>query len=267
MSFPEALQFRGVEPEPYSRSQEAVVVNALEDYLRWGGFPEILLAEESLRRKIITEYADLLYYRDLLDQFSIRNEQAMRLLLKHCLSQPATLMSAHKLYHDFRSLGLRVSKNTIYDYVRFLQEAGLVYTVPVFSRSLRKQEQNPKKLFLVDVGLMQAFTVRPDADRGRKLENLVFLRKQSEPGELFYAMDRLEIDLVQLRENGPVFTNVSWSMAAPETARREMAGLTAALEQYPKATLELIAHELGASPIPPAIECKLDWKYLLESGV
>ena len=265
LSFPEALQFRGIELEPYSKSSEAVVVNALEDYLRWGGFPEILLAEESLRRKIITEYADLLYYRDLLDQFSIRNEPAMRLLLKHCLSQPATLLSTHKLYHDFRSLGLRISKNTIYDYVRCLQEAGLIYAVPLFSQSLRKQEQNPKKLFLVDVGLMQAFTVHPDADRGRKLENLVFLRKQSEPGELSYAADGLEVDLVQLKEDGPVFTNVCWTLAAPETARRETAGLTAALKQYPKAALELIAHELGPLAIPSPIHSKLDWKYLLEA--
>jgi len=72
-----------------------------------------LLAEEALRRKIINEYADLLYYRDLLDQFSIRNEHVMHTLLKHCLSQPATLLSPHKLFHDFRSQGITISENTI----------------------------------------------------------------------------------------------------------------------------------------------------------
>lgn len=266
LSFAEALQFRGLVVERYSRTSEAAAAHALEDYLRWGGFPEILLAEEPLRRKIVTEYADLLYYRDLLDQFPIRNEPVMRLLLKHCLSQPASLISAHKLFHDFRSQGFSVSKNTVYEYLRFLVDAGLVCTVPIFDRSLRKQEQNPKKLFLVDLGLMQAFTVRPDQDLGRKLENLIFLKKRTLPGALFYLSGPFDIDLVHSGAGGDTFTNVCWTMETSETARRELTGLTLAAQRFPKANLELIAHERGRARIPAGVKAWRDWEYLLSDS-
>ena len=263
LSFAEALQFRDIRVEPYSKSSDATVISALEDYLRWGGFPEILLAEEPLRRKIIGEYADLLYYRDLLDQFSIRNEHVLHLLLKHCLSQPATLLSPHKLFNDFRSQGITISKNTIYDYVRFLQEAGLLYTTPIYAQSLRKQEQNPKKIYLVDVGLMQAFTAQPDKDLGRKLENLVFLKKRTSAGELFYYAEGHDIDLVHRGDSGMAFTNVCWTLDPPETRRRELASLAAVRERFPKARLELIAHDAGQQSLPAPIKRLLAWQYLL----
>ena len=263
LSFSEALVFRDIRFQPYSRASEAVVARALTDYLRWGGFPEILLAEEPLRRKIIAEYADLLYYRDLVDQFSVRNEHVMRLLLQHCLSQPATLISAHKLFNDFRSQGVTISKNTIYDYLRFLQEAGLIYLVPRHARSLRQQEQNPKKIFLVDVGLMQAFTAQPDRDLGRKLENLVFLKRRAGGGELFYHADGPEVDLVQRTETGLVFTNVCWALDTLEIRRREVAGLRRAQAQFPAARLELVAHDFGGHALPSPIQKSPALQYLL----
>jgi hypothetical protein len=263
LDFSEALAFREIRVEPYSAANQAVVAKALIDYLRWGGFPEILLAEEPLRRKIITEYADLLYYRDLVDQFSVRNESAMRLLLKHCLSQPATLVSAHKLFHDFQSQGLTISKNTIYDYLRFLQEAGLIFAVPKHAQSLRQQEQNPKKIFLVDLGLMQAFTAQPDRDLGRKLENLVFLKQRSRGGDLFYQADGPEVDLVRRAESELIFTNVCWAMETLETRRREVAGLVRAHARFPHARLELVAHDFGGHSVPRPIKKSLAAPYLL----
>jgi hypothetical protein len=121
----------------------------------------------------------------------------------------------------------------------------LLYLVPLYAQSLRNQEQNPKKIYLVDVGLMQAFTAQPDKDLGRKLENLVFLKKRRWAGELCYVAHGPEIDLVQRGESNLVFTNVCWALDQAETRRRELADLTAARQQFPKARLELIAHEPG----------------------
>ncbi|MBM3837940.1 MAG: ATP-binding protein [Verrucomicrobia bacterium] len=264
LSFSESIRFRDLTFETYSRTSKAMAVNVLEEYLRWGGFPEILLAEEPLRRKIVTEYADVLYYRDLLDEFSVRNEHVMRLLLKHSLSHPAALVSPHKLYHDFRSQGVRISKNTIYEYLRFLEEAGLIYSVPIFAQSLRKQEQNPKKTYIADLGLMQAFTAQPDKDQGRKLENLIFLKKRVLGGELFYCSDGHEVDIVHHAGANLTFTNVCWPVESPQTSRREIAGLTAAFQRFPQAEFELIGHELPKNQAPAPIVQKSAWQYLLE---
>jgi predicted AAA+ superfamily ATPase len=68
LSFEEFLCFRGLEHEPYSRTSESRMAAALEDYLRIGGLPEVVLADDTLRPRILKEYVDLLFYKDLVER-------------------------------------------------------------------------------------------------------------------------------------------------------------------------------------------------------
>jgi predicted AAA+ superfamily ATPase len=133
----------------------------------------------------------------------------------------------------------------------------------IFDRSHRKQEQNPKKLFPVDLGLMQAFTVRPDQDLGRKLENVVYLKKRASPGSIFYLSSPVEIDVVHSGADGDTFTNVCWTMETPEAVRRELGGLELAAQRFPTANVELIAHDRGQTRFPAQVQAWRDWEYLL----
>ena len=91
LSFSEFLEFRGLEHDPYSRVSESRMASALEDYLQTGGLPEVVLAHETLRPRILKEYVDLLFYKDLVERYRVANPQVMRLLLRHCLGHPASL--------------------------------------------------------------------------------------------------------------------------------------------------------------------------------
>ena len=91
----------------------------------------------------------------------------------------------------------------------------------------------------------------------------MFLKKRAQGGDLFYYADGPEVDLVQCGDTAAVFTNVSWSLEAAETRRREVAGLSAARQRFPKARLELIAHEPGQPSLPVPIKKLLAWQYLL----
>ena len=91
----------------------------------------------------------------------------------------------------------------------------------------------------------------------------MFLKKRAQGGDLFYYADGPEVDLVQCGDAGTVFTNVCWTLEAAETRRREVAGLDAARRRFPKARLELIAHEPGQPSLPAPIKKLLSWQYLL----
>ena len=120
-----------------------------------------------------------------------------------------------------------------------------------------------KKIFLVDLGLMQAFTAQPDRDLGRKLENLVFLKRHTLAGELYYHADGGEVDLVQRTDSGLVFTNVCWALETMEILRREVDGLTRARAQFPAARLELVAHDFAGHALPRPIKKSPALQYLL----
>ena len=110
LSFAEFLRFRKLKYQPYSRASESTMVSALEDYLSTGGLPEVVLADESLRPRILKEYVDLIFYRDLVERYRVGNPMVLRQLLRHCLGHPASLFSTHKLYQDLRSQGIHAVK-------------------------------------------------------------------------------------------------------------------------------------------------------------
>jgi predicted AAA+ superfamily ATPase len=259
LSFSEYLGFRGITPEFYSTAAEARVAAALDDYLETGGLPEIVLAEPAVRPRVLKEYADLVFYRDLVDRHQLASPAVMRELLRHCLAEPASLLNPHKLYHDFRSRGLPLGKDTLYRYLGFMEDAFLIFPVPVAERSLRKRAMRPKKLQVVDWAL--GYPYRPGAmiDRGHKLENAVFLHHRRQRDDLAYVAGPGEIDLVVGTPQSEAWINTAWSLADADTWQRETAALSR--PEGPARRL-LVARELAGRTAPKDIELVEAWRYL-----
>ena len=262
LSFREFLEFRGIDFEPYDARQESVVRAAFEEYLHWGGFPEVVLADPSMRPLILEEYASVMLARDLAERRGIRNEGLIRALLRHCFRNTATLLSLSKLSRDFKSLGLDFGKNTLFDYVRLLEDAGLVFLLPVHESSVRKQARNPRKLHVVDTGLVAAFLPGAERDVGHKLETAVFLECRRRAREWHYLGGASEVDLCDAE--GRLFVNSCWSLADPATIEREAAAMEFGAQLLPAAARSLLYHEHV-----PGIESRIAgarpaWRWLLE---
>ena len=243
LSFPEFLSFRGISYTPYRSIDEARIVNALEEYLTWGGLPEIVLADATLRPLILTEYVSLMFFRDLLERYAVRNESVMKLLFMHCCSNPATLVSLNRLHGDLRSRGMQVSKNTLYDYMTYLEDAMLVFTSPRYDRSLRRQGQAPRKVHPVDPALTQAFRARPEDDRGRRLEAAVFLDERRRTKQVFYLSNAHEIDIVSESPGGTRLINSVWSLESASAIRRESESLRWGMDRVQGSSAWLVAHD------------------------
>lgn len=265
LSFPEFLAFRGIEHERYSRVSESRMAAALEDYLRTGGLPEVVLADDSLRQRILKEYVDLVFYKDLVERCRVANPQVLRLLLRHCLGHPASLFSVHKLYQDFRSQGLSLSKDTLYNYLAYLEESFLVFPLPVAERSLRKQAMNPKKLHAIDWALAYPFVAEPSIDVGKKLETAVFLSWRRQRNDLGYLAGDHEIDLVVNRDRPEQLINVAFSVSRADAWDREIAALMWSAARFPRVPRVLVTHSRGSRKPPAGIRVADAWQYLFRA--
>jgi len=263
LSFAEFLAFRGIVPRAHSRASAAQCAAALREYLATGGFPEVVLAEGEVRPRLLKEYADLVLYKDLMERFNLDNPHLLKLLLKYCLTRPGTFLSVHKLYQDFRSQGLAVSKDTLYAYLDHLRESWVLFMLPKHDSSLRRQAVKPKKVFAVDPALAHPFAPEPLLDRGRKLENLVFLHWRRQREDLFYVADGYEVDLAVGEARCEALINVAYSLTAPEVFKRETDGLAKALRVCSGASATVVAEETTQAPPPPGIQVVPAWKYLL----
>ncbi len=255
LTFREFLFFKDITYNAYSRQSQALVKNELINYLTYGGFPEVVMTEqEIIKEKILGEYIDLIQYKDMVERYKITNQYLLKYLLKFCLTHPANLVSVNKLYNDFKAQGLSLSKNTIYEYLEYMQESFIIFLHSKFSGSIRKQQQNPKKIYTIDNGLMLHFQPDKMSDIGYKLENAVAAKLRQKYKDIYYYSNRFEVDFLIEKHNSILLYNVADNIDDMNTARREITSLEKGRKSLPSANAYLILKEKTEREVAAPIE-------------
>ena len=186
------------------------------------------------RIRILQEYVDVVILRDIVERYQVSNILPLRTLIRHLLATPATLFSVNKFYNDLRSQGLACGKNTLHDYFEYLKDAYLIYPVSIHSRSERTRRVNPRKVYVIDTGLANAFLHRPQSDQGRLLENFVFmeLRRKGLAIEYYRTANGLEVDFLATdHRDAQTLYQVSLELRDEQTRKREVRALVTAMQE------------------------------------
>jgi len=238
LSFREFLRFNDVEPAPdfaYSKMRFKIK-KLIGEYITFGGFPEVALADQYLKFTILKNYYELAIYRDLVDRYSIRNILLLKNLMKYLITNVANLFSVNSYY---RSIGqqLAVSRSTVIEYLGYLEEVGLISFAPFFSYSLKVQQVNLRKAYTVDTGLRNAVSFRFSHDEGRLAENVVFGELTRAGRDIFYWQAKNEVDFVVATNGRLSGLNVAYS---DEPDPREVNGLVEFKREFGKKVEKLI---------------------------
>lgn len=248
-SYLEFLEFFKQKPNEKSYSE----------YLYEGGFPEYL------REKDMTVLHELLkdvLMRDIANRFGIKNTETLRKLAIYLLSNVGKEFS----YNSLKKMLEVKSVQSIIDYVSFLENAYLIFTIPKFSYSYKKQQVNPKKVYSIDNGLSYANSVSFSKDKGKMLENNVFLNLRKRYKEIFYFQKDKECDfVVKDREKVLLAIQVCYEFN-DENQDREINGLLEALNELKlKTGLILTYNQEDEFEIDgKKIILKPVWKWLME---
>jgi len=263
-SFKEYLRYRRIDVDFYGSESLSYVKNAFEVYLVEGGFAEIFDETDDIKRRILKDYLDLIVYRDIVDRYRIKNHALLKHLIKYLFVNMGTLVSFSKLYNDYKSMGYRASKETLLEYVGFLQEAYAVFTVPIFRNSVKEEQRNPKKIYAVDNGFRLLFDASLSPDYSKLYENLAFLHLRRQTPEVYYFKGKHEVDLYA-RVGKEVLVNVSYRIDRPETLQREVDALMEGMAWFGlKRSLLITAdREETIERDGRVIEVKPMWKWLL----
>lgn len=183
-SYSEFIQFKGL------KSGEQAVL----DYLKKGGIPEYVKTKVPV---ILNTLVDDILMRDIAVRHSIRDVNSLRQLTTFLITNIGNLVSANKLVGMFDIK----SPVTFLEYFSFLKSAYLLEFVSVFSHSLKIQARNPKKVYVMDMGLYTESTVSTCENLEHRLENLVFLYLRRKYQQIFYYKERGECDFVVMEKN------------------------------------------------------------------
>ena len=119
-------------------------------------------------------------------------------MIKILLKQTGSTFSVNKFYNDLKSQGFAIGKTTIYQYLNYIEDSYLAFTVPLYTESLRKSQTNPRKIYAVDTGLVSAYTFSFSKNLGHLFENIIYLDLRRRGHEIYYYLtkSRYEIDFL-----------------------------------------------------------------------
>lgn len=271
LSFSEFCSFKGLDARSFDEGMMAKLKNALYEYNDFGGFPEVALTgQPRMRTRILQNYFDTMLLKDLAERYRVSNTEVLRYMLKRVmgnLTKPTSILS---IFHEIKSRGLKVSKDDLYRWAEYACRIFMFLRLPNYSKSLSKTESSQPKYYCIDNGLRNAVLLPQSGDKGKKLENTVFLqlyREKTAADSLYYFNDKAECDFVVQRGTAVLqLIQVAWSMQDDATRRRELNGLLAASKATGCNNLLIItADESGSAEISgKTVHVVPVWRWLLK---
>ncbi len=243
-SFEEFLRFQGTAVPSHARMttmDQGRLQQALGDYLRLGGIPEPLKYPDLPLLR--TLYDDVLY-RDIATRYRIDEVQALKELAFYLMSNPASQVSFNKLKEHLR-LG---SVNTVKNYVDYLENSWLLFTLNVYDYSVKRQQIAAKKVYAIDTGMATTIGFAFSANTGKLLENLVFLALRRKTNEVYYVTSPAGYEVDFYLPETRQLIQVTQNLANPVTQDREVRALSDALRGL-NLPSGLILSDSNADPI------------------
>ncbi len=241
-----------------------------EEYFFSGGYPEVtFIGDKSTKGRILQDYFNAVFYRDLVERYHIKNTVLLKQWLSTLIMNLASLISFSKIENDFKSRGMKLSRTTLSTYAGYVEDIFFGFFVEMYSESARKRQVNPKKFYLIDLGFHNYLTFRFSENKGRLLENLVFLDLRRREYPIFYykTAQGHEVDFL-LREKGEwKLVQVCHDLSHIDTFSREKNALVSGLQELGlESGYILTAHEKRVETVGKhTINIMPVWEWLLNS--
>ncbi len=229
LSFPEFLAFKGraiLNARDFAVGQ-AAISRLLGEYLKLGGFPEAVLTGNVA---LLKQYFYDMINRDIIGQHDIRHRAAIERMGVYLLSNSGSLLSLSSLK---QVLGLSYEVTSAY--LDYFMDAFLVFELPQFSYSLKTQSKALKKIYSADPGLAGAVSFKFSENRGRALENAVYLDLIRHGDQAYYykTKNNHEVDfyLKPVQKSQARLIQVRETLEDPKTKNRELRALEEAMRE------------------------------------
>ena len=224
LSFREYLSFK--------RLQKPSTIEKLQyfnDYLEFGAFPRVVLEDDKdLKQELLRNYFQTIYLKDIIYPNNLRNNKDVFDLLYFLISNIGKNFSYSNIA---KTLGIAVE--TVKEYIGCAENSYLIYTLTKYDASVKKQLANPKKIYCLDTGLVNSLSFRFSENKGRLIENLVYISLMKEKKEIYYHRENHECDFL-IKEGMKIkhAVQVTLSLKDETSRKREIRGLLEAMDSY-----------------------------------
>ena len=244
LSFTEYLQFKNITlKNRLDLVEKKIELNRkFEAYLKYGGFPKVLDYETTQKRDLLITYKDSILLKDIVARYNLKEFKTLEEIAAFLLANSGISQSINKLKNNFH-----ISYDMANAYLEYLIKAYMLFEIPKFDYSLKKQKANDKKYYSIDLGLSNIMRVPNLQTRGDDLETVVLLELLRRGYKIYYykTTNGLECDFLVEKENMITkLIQVTFSLKEEKTKTRELRVFSKAIEDLQLKDVELIViHE------------------------
>lgn len=243
-SLEEFFDWNKLDLSKLNHEQQADASALMDDYLRNGGYPEVV-ASRQLTRTYLDTLFDSIVWKDVAKRHSVRNVTDLNDLALYLVSNFCNPVSANELTEE---LGFS-SVNTTKKFMDYLHEPYLFYYLPRYNNKLKLMKKAPRKVYVVDNGFVAAKAFSLSDNFGRLLENQVFVELLRHGYDIdktmFYYRSRndKEVDFV-LRKGTHIeqLVQVCYDMSNAKTEKREVDSLVECAEELNCSNLVIVTN-------------------------
>ena len=220
----------------YKNDSSTNKAELFDEYLKYGGMPIVLSLDEDYKLEYINDLFNSIFTKDIVNRYKIRDFGILIRLVNFILDNVGKQFSAKNIIDYLNKYKMKISRKTIYNYLKYLQEACLIYKVQredLEGKSILKIDE---KYYVVDHGFCQAMVGRNKVNISRILENIVFIELLRRNWNVRIGkVGDFEIDFVCHKFDKTIYIQVAYSLNDNDDAyEREFRPLLKINDNYPK---------------------------------
>lgn len=216
-----------------SEPSERQIDNLYDEYIKYGGFPAVVLAKEELKQTILSGIYNTIIVNDIGYKNGLREPELVALVAKYLADSIGQLINPNKIVNTLKSANFDISYNAVQRYLKYFEEAYLFYKSSRYDIRGRKILSTQGKYYIVDTGLRTQALGERNNDRGSVLENIVYVELLRRGYTVQIGkLDNKEIDFIVSKVNDKQYIQVTYQL--PENSTRETDNLLQIPNNYKK---------------------------------
>ena len=238
LSFREYLEFKKESTQSYDK--------LLEEYIKFGGFPIIALGE--YEQQSAYQIVDGIYHtvvsRDIVKRHRINKQDLSDRVVKYVIENMGNTFSASSISNFLKSENRKVSIESIYNYLRWLEQAFIIFPCERYDMQGKSVLKTQEKYYLADVSFRYALFGYNRKMLDGVMENIVYLELRRRGYDVYVGKNNTkEIDFIAIHKDEKIYVQVC--VQIPENSNREVGNLMEIRDHYPKYVVTLNEMDVG----------------------
>lgn len=215
------------------------IENYFEEYISYGGLP-VAISSKRDKEIILNDLYSSIILHDIIERHNLRNVGLFNGIVKFLIENIGNLISANSIYKYLKHDKMNITKNTIYNYLDYLEEAYILSRITREDLIGKKEIYGPEKYYLIDIGFYKSQLEEKQQNIGRILENIVYLELLRQGYKITIGkFNDLEIDFICRKENKKIYIQVTNYLSDEYITQREFNPLLKVKDNYPKYVLSM----------------------------